>query len=1236
MNEIEVRKLYNALIKKGYTIDQIGDENTFMNNMNDEDKRMDLYKYVSSKGNFVIGDYDTYERRLTSSPDVEQPASQTTDTDTTVAVTNPVEEVKSSTTIKPETTDDLIARIQRNSKKDKQEDLIESLSQRQNPGLDNYINETKESIGKKVEKIINDDISLGTFGHTKDNELQFNPSTGKLEHSYSTPYGNTTNNRTIADMESYRYNSNMTVSGRMRNANARLEKLKAQAEERQRKVVEEWEQKQSEEYQEAQDKGFLGILQHSMRNTNNPSNTPRTWIEGDPEYRALQAAIHETEEEIATIKRESDRQDGKRVGFWRGFGEITGDIRTWDFGIGNLLDNGAKLSIDNELAEQYKSDGTRQAEQELLEATYLNQQAQQEYGANDSFWFRAGTMTGHMPSFMLDFALTGGGFDGINILSKAATKGATKFIGKEVVEKMAEEGFKSYVKKNGIKGFGQEAANWTIKALGTTADDLIIRAPLMTNTVAVAKTASDIADRKLGNVVINEDGTYDFSKDRTWSSAIWQGEANAIIENFSEMFGTHLPSIKPADMAKLAEVMGAKRLGNILAKANTASLTTIQESLRKMGVSDYFGEVTEEYYGQLWRTMLNLDDAYIHNPDGTRTNLLATGRSHGDVWGGMALSMGLMGAGKYSLSAANYAMMKHDVNKADSRARELFGDDIWEPLRHTIDLTTNDDMGDYIANVLADDKFTAEEKEAVLNYTERSLYLRGFNLATLAQSRNTDETDNDIIAQQNNESYLDGYNASDPQEMNDVRNTLDIAKEKMVRIFGLTDESDIDDFLGEDPIMTVAVRRRNGEDEESSQAILDYLNSKATYDGMIQRVRDDIDGQIEQSNALIDSHTNKRTGMIHGAVSKEDGKLVYIISGNVVAYDDGTGIDLQKSDESIIIRDAETRELKQVSPEFLSSVYDVQNPNEQKEINAQQIREKIATEESNNIDGVVDFNDKTQFLNNAANQIAITMILAQRGLDADYIKTFLNNAQIVENPDGTLTFTDGQNKVIVPKQEIQQQVDTNNKQRAVDFSEKEKEMRSAIQQATTRQANLETENNHDNTSLTEKKDVSLQAQEQQDEVPQRISQNNDRTQASQNGRMEEAAIRLRSGSETFVRTGRRSQSEISESEVKEAESYAKENGIWIPFNDVFNLGRPGKSGNENDTYFSPEGYVYKVNNLINSGDIASLLERLLLHNQVFPETAYELVGFTGFEGRNVYPIVKQSAVNNPTEATTEE
>ena len=306
-------------------------------------------------------------------------------------------------------------------------------------------------------------------------------------------------------------------------------------------------------------------------------------------------------------------------------------------------------------------------------AIHEREKADEMYGGNASFWNRAGVMTGYMPSFMLDFILTGGGYSGLNAAGRASTKLATKAVGEQAIKEMAEQGFKTYVKNNGVKGFGREAANWTIKALGTTADDLLIRAPLMTNTVQAGKTASDIIDRKLGNVVVGEDGNYEFANDGSWGDAIWQGEANAIIENYSEMFGAHLdPVVTLGNLSKLANVIGAKRIGTVLAKADAGALSGIigqtQALFNKMGVSDYVGEVSEEYYGQLWRTMLNLDDAYQQNPDGTRTNLFATKQFHGDIWGGMALSMGLMGAGKTTMSAAGYLSLKHDVNKADARA----------------------------------------------------------------------------------------------------------------------------------------------------------------------------------------------------------------------------------------------------------------------------------------------------------------------------------------------------------------------------------------------------------------------------------------------------------------------------------------------------------------------------------------------------------------------------------------
>ena len=99
-----------------------------------------------------------------------------------------------------------------------------------------------------------------------------------------------------------------------------------------------------------------------------------------------------------------------------------------------------------------------------------------------------------------------------------------------------------------------------------------------------------------------------------------------------------------------------------------------------------------------------------------------------------------------------------------------------------------------------------------------------------------------------------------------------------------------------------------------------------------------------------------------------------------------------------------------------------------------------------------------------------------------------------------------------------------------------------------------------------------------------------------------------------------------------AEQMAKAGGYWIPMMHVFSLGVPGPSGNENDTYVADDA-VYKVNNLMNSGGIVTLLEKVLMHNMLFPETAYQFHGFAGFDGHTVQPILRQVRVANATPAT---
>ena len=993
----KIKKLYDTFVSDGYDMES---EEDFRKNLLDSTKRKAAY-YALVKDGYDMEPFEEFESNIGFGK--ERTSSQQSGNSASGTVEEPISPANGQTWQPTE--------------KEKVAMLTET---------DRIMNDVKSHTQTFNERIDNmQEYGINPGLQTKEGKMIFNPESGKLEKTFLTPAGNRYYSKSLADMESFQYRqaADMSIGGQLRKANLRLQELKAKQEERASEVHKEW--AEETENNKAPLAAILGAATY----------TPRQ--QSDKENRALSVAIRETEELIKNLEEQKDRENGVDVGFWRGFGRTMGDVRTWDFGMGDMRDAFTMMNAD-ELKKENATEGEREAHDAMMGAIHEKQQAEERYSGNADFWNRAGVMTGYMPSFMLDFVLTGGGFNGLSSFSKGSTRLATKVISKETAEKMAQQGFKSYIKENGAKGLGRYATDWTIKALGTTADDLLVRAPLMANTVQAGKTTADIIDRKLGDVVVDENGNYDFSNDKTWGDAIWQSEANAIIENYSEMFGAHLdPVFTLGNMSKLANVVGAKRIGAVLSKADASALNGIMgqthQMFNKMGMSDYVGEVSEEYYGQLWRTMLNLDDAYQQNPDGTRTNLFASGQFHGDIWGGMALSMGLMGAGKHTLSAANYTSMKHGVNKADAKVNELLGKEVWEPLKATLDLTTNENIGE-VAELIAGDKdFTINEKAAVLDYMERSLNLRGFNLASMAQSRGGNRNES---VQQANDSYLDGYNIISSQEMNDAKNMYEYQR---ARVADLVDES-MFAMIEENPIAALEFVNGNEQwNDEDKVSVIDYINAKQVYNGMIQRVRDDIDGRIEQSNSMIDARVNRNTGMIQGATMKQDERKVYVISGKLVPYDDGSGVSVTDSDNSIIIRDSETGALEQVSPDAVLSLDESQDPNEQKELAEQAIVEQFAREAADKIDGKVTFNPGDAYT-----------ITGQDGSQMQ-VQIMANEDGIVDNGDGTVNVSDGVNIFPLAKETIQQQADAANlarvaqfeQQRTIENAERKQEMQEA-------------------------------------------------------------------------------------------------------------------------------------------------------------------------------------------------
>jgi hypothetical protein len=115
---------------------------------------------------------------------------------------------------------------------------------------------------------------------------------------------------------------------------------------------------------------------------------------------------------------------------------------------------------------------------------------------------------------------------------------------------------------------------------------------------------------------------------------------------------------------------------------------------------------------------------------------------------------------------------------------------------------------------------------------------------------------------------------------------------------------------------------------------------------------------------------------------------------------------------------------------------------------------------------------------------------------------------------------------------------------------------------------------------------------------------------------------------SYLNDGSQSSSEAEnskqgrEQETKRLEIFISERGLWITDLD---FSQYVSEGAEQRVYLKGSGYVFKLNDAIYYRFWLDYFHNLLLHNFFFPDTAYELVGFT-IDNGNLYAVVKQSYV----------
>lgn len=872
----------------------------------------------------------------------------------------------------------------------------------------NRMDYARANAGLRVPRVTigdkNSGVRLGQNTKVVAKKPQYNPKSGKMEQTYITESGNEFTDRGAADLEQNTidaYKDSMSVSGQLRDAYAERDRLDEAMKKRMKEIDERPNQRFNDFMRESAaamtpGAGPAGELEARMSKYDN-----------DDEYLQLMAAARKNHQTIQLLE---DKKNNQMNSFWHSLGTTALNGYTFTDGMSEMRDATALTraskhidSINRKRAAGKPLTREEQTAEAVLKNFATDNAVQGMYGGDYGAWARAGGMTANSLDFMKDLMLNPGAGSMAKGIMRGTAKGMAKGLAK-VTGKEAAQLWKNDVVRR------------TLKATGVLIGAHMAGA-YVSNTTGIGRTAATMGTLASGKVGVDDNGNYTVENAMGLLPAFAEAERQQARENGSEMFGEFIPGVGGMVKKGLEKIGLSKLSGAMTNIGNKEWYKQYSRLLESGGYNGLPGEALEEYEGSLFDALTgHAGDAWDD-----MTNL----QNHVDIWLGCATMGALLGSVPMMMQGhhtAQYYRYKHNTDKADNLASFRMTAERWAPLRDKIDNTDNSKMADVVTGIINNPDLHPEEKKAALNYVRNLTMMRGYNIAQVNNASDDEELRPEV--QSVNDNYSKGYDTTEPQAMNDAKNLLDMKREQVAKEHGIENVDEVDALIGDDPLRYIEEQKQLG-NTDKLQSVIDYANAKSAYDGMVQRVQDDIDSRIEETNATVDSRVNRHDGMIHPASLKlqnEDGtdKKVYIVSGNVVMFDDGKGVDREKSDNTIVIRDVETGEMKVIPPDLIRGLDAAVDPEEEKARAREAIIEEMSQTAANNVDGVVSFNEGDTYTLTDENgeQTQVTLVANEQGL--------------VDNGDGTVNVTvDGQNVVPMSMEDIQGGVDATNMARTV-------------------------------------------------------------------------------------------------------------------------------------------------------------------------------------------------------------
>lgn len=654
-------------------------------------------------------------------------------------------------------------------------------------------------------------------------------------------------------------------------------------------------------------------------------------VESDPEIYMLRLAKHNIQDAKNYIaEADHNAQEGTfskwlessfAGGAARGFAQKLFDARTWDMGIG---DAGEAASIKAAVNKADLGEKLTPAEDKLLQSMVTKMAVEAYFNSQVGHGYTAGSVSAYSIPFMLEMATnpvsTSGNAIGAKLMRYAVRKFGLNVAGKALRKKAVKA-----VVKYGVGGLTSAA----------------VSSAALTATSGTAHVAADAVSRNTGDLKFDYKADPETGELRAQYSGHEEGDDALaatgkaffmrFMENFSEYSGEALAPIAAGVAkgvgagAKAAGKAIASRMGKAGAKildAGRWGTKAARELIDNISASEFGRTITAlekkaHYNGKVLEfaeeKISDLASVLIGDKD------LSTDKGKGffnlddniDTFLGVSLMGGVMSSAQtagYFAGGGARGMARYQIGQSEGAVWSTLTTDeqrkAWDDVRRQILLQDGKEQVDAVKSALTNPNFNAEQRRAILDYTKSVQTYKGMSEYRRKQSEDTkaDPLQNELA-----DSYDKGAEMTQAAEMSHARSWYEFAQQKAAERLGVDAEA-LDEMGAPDQLTLDQVAQlREEHSEQAVQSYVDYLNARATYEGMIGSVSQGIQAEAAQAEQEVRSQQHKDGTLRKAILRGTEGQHVevHIKDGNLVMDEEGR-IDTDKSSKDFIVRDNET------------------------------------------------------------------------------------------------------------------------------------------------------------------------------------------------------------------------------------------------------------------------------------------------------------------------------------------